>query len=124
MIDLPQLTALDWGLVVLVCYSLLQLPLVFYLSRYVDTDGATLDHAVEFRSVEPEKSNPAPENDRQRADGPRSRDARTADPHRPEPSSIACPACGTRNDPAFTFCRGCVARLSGTRPAVDPTPPQ
>jgi len=117
---LGGLNAFDWGLVALVVFPLLQLPLVLYLSRYVELgEEDSLDHAVEFRDSDPDP-------DRNPRDTPNeSPQLRTVDPRSRSsaPSRIACSACGVENDPAFTFCRSCVARLSGSRPVADPTPP-
>lgn len=32
---------------------------------------------------------------------------------------VACPACGTPNDPSYRFCRRCVADLSSDGPLAD-----
>jgi hypothetical protein len=118
---LAQLGALGWGLLALVVIPLLQLPLVLYLSRRVETDGETpLGHAAEFHA-DPEEPSGDFEHDTETVRGSRSRNARvadsSADPSPATPSRVACPACGTENDPAFDYCRGCVGRLSGARSA-------
>lgn len=126
------LSAFDWGLVALVVFPLLQLPLVVFLSRYVEIgEETTLDHAVEFRAPDtdsdpdfhdvPNGSERTP--DRSREPRPRSRGDRTVESRSSAPSRIVCPACDVENDPVFTFCRSCVARLSSSRPVTDPTPP-
>lgn len=122
------LTAIDWGLVALVVFPLAQLPLVFYLARYVESEGPPLGHAVEFRGVAPgadtddasNRADPDPERARDRTRDDRSRDARRSS----APSTLACPACGVANDPGFTFCRCCVARLSRPRPPAGRTSPR
>ena len=126
--ELTQLSALDWGFVALVVIPLLQMPLVLYLSRYAETDGeAPVGHAVEFR-VDPDESPHDSGRDTERVRTSRSEDARVDDPAT-DPSSVAppsttCSACGTENDPDFSYCRRCVTELSDTRSAVASIPPQ
>ncbi|MFB6118915.1 hypothetical protein [Halosegnis sp.] len=38
-------------------------------------------------------------------------------------STVQCRECGTPNEPDYTFCRACVARLPGNGQAVGPAPP-
>lgn len=83
----------DWALAVLVAYPLVQIPLVLYLARWFELDGdapiATPGRAVWTGQV---------------VDEPYDRTG----PTRPG----CCRRCGAENDPGFTFCGECVARLA------------
>lgn len=35
-------------------------------------------------------------------------------------ATVACPECGAENDPAFRYCRDCVAELPGGTPLTGP----
>lgn len=82
----------NWALVALVGFPLIQIPLVLYLSRWfeLDGDGQVLTQA----RVSWSRQGGEP-------DGPSRGVARPGQ----------CRRCGTENDPSYTFCRGCVARL-------------
>ena len=131
---LTHLGALEWGLLVLVVLPLLQFPLVVYLSRCVETDEEpACDHAVEFRAdceASPNDPQRGTDSRADRVQKSRSRDAHiadsSADPPRTTatPPSVTCPACGTENDPAFSYCRFCVERLTSPHPASDPRLPR
>lgn len=84
-----------WGAVLLVVYSLLQIPAVLFVSRYVELDE-------EERREPPVWGRGVGADVRQfeRPDAPESPTART------------CGSCGADNDPAFVYCRCCVARLA------------
>jgi hypothetical protein len=138
--ELLGLSAIEWGFVVLVVVPLAQLPLVVYLSWYVElSDGAALGHAIEFRDrecdfeadpgtdtrVDTGVTSVTDEYDRavDRCGGSTSGNARDANRSR-STSGVSCPACGVENGVGFTFCRSCVTRLSGPRSARAPSPPQ
>ena len=82
----------DWALVALIVYPLLQIPLVLYLARWFELDG---DAPVVTPTMAYWTG--------QRPDGP----FRHERDHRPG----RCRRCGADNDPGYTFCGNCVARL-------------
>lgn len=82
----------DWALLVLVVYPLAQIPLVVVLARRLKLEGGgpTVTPTMAYwTQTEP--------------------DARLQSPVSDRPGR--CGRCGTDNDPAFTFCGGCLARL-------------
>lgn len=96
-----------WGLVVLVVFPLLQVPLIVYLSRCVETDeelppiwgrGYAFDPHPDFDTDDPNRS-----------------PATTAHPSAVTESAaravLACRRCGADNDPLYTYCRDCAGRL-------------
>lgn len=83
----------DWALVLLVGYPLVQIPLVLYLARWFELDG---DAPIVTPTRAYWNGQTGAE---QRVEAPVARPG-------------VCRRCGTENDPAFTFCENCVARLS------------
>ena len=83
----------DWALVLLVIYPLVQIPLVLYLARWFELDG---DAPI----VTPTR---AYWNGQTAAEP-------NAEWRRTRPG--LCRRCGAENDPGFTFCENCVARLA------------
>lgn len=82
----------DWGVVVLVVYPLAQVPLILLLARRLKLDGSgpvVTPSMAYWTAEEPDPQFPA---------------ASVTLPGR-------CRRCGVDNDPAFTFCAGCLARL-------------
>ena len=79
----------DWGLLVLVVYPLLQIPLALAAARYV---GRGEDDAADP---------PAPEEYPLTVERPSA----------PE-GMVACTRCGTHNDESFRYCEHCLARLA------------
>jgi len=77
-----------WGLVVLVVYPLLQIPLALLVSRYFSRDD---DDAG---SPPPQEEYPL---SIERPDAP--------------PGLTACVRCGTHNEDAYNYCQHCLARL-------------
>lgn len=91
-----------WGIVVLVVFPLLQFPVIVYLSRRVETDEELLPSWEYKYPFDSDSTLPSA----------------TGEPFAPSPagassppSTLACPRCGIENDPVFTYCRDCVARL-------------
>lgn len=79
-----------WALLALIGVPLAQIPLVLFLSRWFELDG--------------EAPAPVPGQGVWTEDGG-SRGTANARP------AGQCRHCGARNDPTYTFCRGCIARL-------------
>ena len=83
----------EWALVVLVAYPLAQIPLVVVLARRLKLEGArpavVTPTMAYWTEEEPDPRLPQPAN---------------AEPGR-------CGRCGAPNDPAYTFCSGCLARI-------------
>ena len=78
-----------WAIALLVVYPLVQVPLVFYLGRRFELDG----------------DGPLPTPTRAFWTGEASAGATaTHEPGR-------CRRCGTANEPTYTFCGSCLARL-------------
>jgi hypothetical protein len=77
----------EWGLLVLVVYPLLQIPLALLLARYVRRDDDR---------TEP----PPPEEYPLAVDRPSA-----------PPGLTACPRCGAHNDDEFAYCQHCLSRL-------------
>lgn len=78
-----------WALAALIVYPAIQIPLVLYLARWFEID----------------RDAPIPTPTRTYWDGEADR------AHPLSGWAGACPRCGSENDPAYTFCRSCVARL-------------
>lgn len=101
--DLPA-----WGVALLVLYPLAQLPVVLYLSRYVELrDGESAPHPAEGYAFhggdadgEPAGHPVAP-----------TEGSVTAGDHADE-AGVTCRRCGAANGVEFRFCRDCVARLA------------
>lgn len=82
----------DWALLVLVAYPLAQIPLVVVLARRLKLEGArpAVTPAMAYwTGADPDSRLPPEAADR----------------------LGRCGRCGADNDPAFTFCGGCLARL-------------
>lgn len=94
------MTPLEWGLVALVVIPLAQIPVVVYLSRYVERE----EDRVPPGTVPAYGMTPYPGT----ALGA---NARTPDPCGDGEGRVACGSCGTCNDAAYDFCRACVGRL-------------
>lgn len=82
-----------WALLLLVVYPLLQIPLVLYLARWFELDGDA----------------PVPTPARTYWTGAGADESRA--PSVTTPAGL-CGRCGTENDPAFVYCRSCVAPLA------------
>ena len=89
------MSALVWGVLLLVLVPLLQVPAVFYLSRYVEleegervrpSEGTYVTYVGETEPGEADDS----------ADG----------------DGTACSRCGADNDPAYEYCRRCAGSLT------------
>lgn len=83
----------DWALFVLVAYPLVQIPLVLYMARWFELDGDAPIHTstrAYWTGQVGGEGFERPATDR---------------PGR-------CRRCGAENDPAFSFCRNCVASLA------------
>lgn len=94
-LDAPAL-----GLLVLVVYPLLQIPVVLYLSRYVELrDGESAPHPAEGYALHADRD-----------DG----GGHPAHPEAPLPPDrgTVCGRCGAANGPEYRYCRDCVARLA------------
>lgn len=96
-----------WGLLLLVVFPLLQIPLIVYLSRRVETDEKL--PPVWGRGY---AFDPRPGTD---IDDPDRPPATATPPTRVTISgaraTLICRRCGVENDSLFTYCRGCVERL-------------
>jgi hypothetical protein len=91
---------LAWGVLVaiLVVYPILQVPLVLYLSRYVERDG-------DGPLGPPTPGYPMySESERQ--------DRSTGQAGNAAGSRGVCPDCGTHNGTAYVYCQQCLARLA------------
>jgi hypothetical protein len=88
------MSALVWGVLLLVVVPLLQVPAVFYLSQYVE-----LEEGERVRPPEGTYVTYAGETE------PRE----TADP---ADEGTACPRCGADNDPAYQYCQRCAGALT------------
>jgi len=79
--------AVGWGLIVLVVYPLLQVPLALLVSRYFANDGG---------------DDPPPEEEYpltiERSEAP--------------PGMAVCIRCGTQNDEVYSYCQHCLSRLA------------
>lgn len=85
------MAGVDWALVLLVGYPLVQVPLVFYLGRRfkLDGDAPVTPTMAYWTGEEPTVGR--------------------ADWREPEPGQ--CRHCGGHNDPDYPFCGHCLARL-------------
>lgn len=88
----------EWGLVVLICYPLLQLPVIVYLSRYVEMNGEELPRSPTYATGS--------------IDGGGELDSDARPSRSPASHAVSCSYCGTENDHGFTYCRNCVTNLS------------
>jgi ribosomal protein L40E len=97
---------LVWGLVVLVVFPLLQMPVILYIARHVESDDEESSQPARTYWNGPEYSRSVQPFDTESSEGTDS-------------STVVCPRCGTENDPDFTYCRNCIAkipvRMDGTR---------
>ena len=106
-----------WGVAMLVVLPLLQLPLILYLSRRVEADEESLPPVGWGDSVCPPDPNVARSADHEssrasRAErSPPSRPPESTAPDPSAPSAVVCRRCDAANDPSFTYCHDCVARL-------------
>lgn len=121
------MNAAVWELVMLVVLPLLQLPLIVYLSRRVETDEESPPPAGWGDGVYPPDPNVSQQVGQESADAstpdrsppstPPLLSASPAPSTLPEsaalstPSTIVCRRCDADNDPEFTYCHDCVARL-------------
>lgn len=91
--------ALVWGIVALVIFPLLQMPVIIYIARHIESDD------------DDESSQPA----REYWSGPEySRSMQSFNAERSEQTdspTVVCPRCDIENDPQFTYCRNCVTKL-------------
>jgi ribosomal protein L40E len=97
---------LVWGLLVLVVFPLLQMPLIIYIARHVESDDEELPYPARKYSINSE-----------RIDSEYNRSIRSFDTESSEEtdsSTVTCPRCGTENDPDFTYCRNCITKLPPT----------
>lgn len=85
------MAGVDWALVVLVGYPLVQVPLVFYLGRQFTLDGDTPVTATMAYWTGEEAT------------------VGRGDWGSPDPGR--CRHCGGYNEPDYTFCGQCAARL-------------
>lgn len=89
------MSSLVWGVILLVLVPLLQVPAVFYLSRYVELEEGDRVRPPEGTYVTypgaVESSDATGSSDR---DG------------------IACARCGADNDPEYEYCQRCAGRLA------------
>lgn len=96
------MSALVWGLIILVLFPLLQIPILIYVTRRLDEedpDDDALTPVTNHYWIDP--SDPQPMS---------SFDSDTTQSGT-DSSTITCPQCGTENDPLYTYCRNCVRRL-------------
>ncbi|WP_049902183.1 DUF7577 domain-containing protein [Halococcus agarilyticus] len=113
-----------WGVAMLVVLPLLQFPLILYLSRRVDADEESLPPVGWGDDVyppDPDVSQPADGEspgastpDRSSPSTPSAPSAASTPPESPvssTPSVVVCRRCDAENDPTFTYCHDCVARL-------------
>jgi len=106
-----------WGVAMLVVLPLLQLPLILYLSRRVEADEESLSPVGWGDGVYPPDPNVARSADHessQASTAERSPPSTSPEPTAPDPSApstVVCRQCNAANDPAFTYCHDCVARL-------------
>jgi hypothetical protein len=97
---------LVWGLLILVVFPLLQMPVIIYIARHVEVNDDGLLHPAGKSSTTAE-----------RIDSEYNRSIRSFDTESSEEadsSTITCPRCGTENDPDFTYCRNCITKLPPT----------
>lgn len=98
--------ALVWGLVVLVVFPLLQMPVIIYIARHIESDEEESSQPTRKYRTGPEYSRSI-----------QSFDAELSE--QTDSSTVVCPRCGTENDTDFTYCRNCVTklrmRIDGTR---------
>ncbi|MDY6817587.1 MAG: hypothetical protein SVG88_02910 [Halobacteriales archaeon] len=91
---------LEWGIVVLAVYPLLQLPAMWYLSYRTEMDEETRQEPRRgydnFREIPAEEA-AATESTAQSASLP--------------DGIVACTACGAHNNTTYAYCRDCTARL-------------
>ena len=97
---------LVWGLLVLVVFPLLQMPVIIYIARHIESD-------------DDEVANPALKywTDSEGSDSEYNRSVRSFDTEssdETDSSTVTCPRCGTENDPDFTYCRNCITKLPPT----------
>lgn len=97
---------LVWGFVVLVVFPLLQMPVIIYIARHVESDDEESSQSAPKYWTGPEYSPSV-----------QSFDAESSE--QTDSTMIVCPRCDTENDPDFTYCRNCIAKLhigmDGTR---------
>ncbi|WP_330632659.1 DUF7577 domain-containing protein [Halocatena halophila] len=95
------MNTLVWGLVILVLFPLLQIPVLLYLARNMEPEEREESDQPPTPAtsywINPGDPQPFVDADREQS---------------PSDSSVVrCPDCGTDNDPLYTFCRNCVTRL-------------
>jgi hypothetical protein len=83
----------------------------YWLYRRLRTPGAGSPLGPDHDGVAAESppGDPADETAEPGPPDPTATDHRTA-----ESGTVACPACGTPNDPEYRFCRACVAELTAS----------
>jgi ribosomal protein L40E len=91
--------SLFWGVVLLVLVPLLQVPAVFYLSRYVELEDGELLRAPEGTYVTyPGETAP--------------REPEEAGEAEAAGDGTACRHCGADNDPEYEYCQQCAGQLA------------
>lgn len=89
---------LVWGFVVLVVFPLLQMPVILYIVRQIESDDEESSQPAQKNWTGPEYSGSIQSFD--------------AEPfEQTDSSTVVCPRCDTENDTDFTYCRNCITKL-------------
>lgn len=111
--------AVAWGLLILVVFPLLQLPVLLYIARRVNSEESN-DHpsTKQYWSdptgdgpIRPPKYNASSPSKSSQAEYESSTETESVPSESDETVTHVCPHCGTENDPAYMFCRSCVEKL-------------
>lgn len=114
-------SVLVWGLLVLVVFPLLQMPVIIYLAQHIESDGDESPlHPRHYettsrrgQSTQPTQSFESKNENgskRQKRSGSKE-EGESEPPEKSEGTTVNCLYCGTENDLNFTYCRDCVRKL-------------
>jgi hypothetical protein len=106
---------LVWGLLVLVVFPLLQMPVIIYIARHIESREES-PHSVHrywtesgrSRSTRSFESKGKSESG---SEGKSESESEGESSEKTDLSTITCPHCGTENDSDFTYCRNCIEKL-------------
>lgn len=92
------MNALGWPFLALVLIPVLQVPAVWFLSRYVELEDGELGHVPTGYAFA-------------REPGQRHPDAATADDGQAAPNVLRCSSCGVTNSRSYRYCKHCAGLL-------------